>query len=259
MVGEEMASTASARHWDNTAPDGSCATDGVPSPHPRCLPGRSRALPTLQEWGSTVVATTHLACTLSPSKCLTPSDCAHMARACLFVIWPVQHAQLTKHHRSHQSNSLSFWAHTCKLFFCFLFDASWGKCHLRCQIEWHSAQSTQAQCLACAFLSPWGGEEMTSPKPKKKGCLCTAGSVWPSLSWCYDACMKEIARLSPLSLHLLRRLSLPLWSAKKKKITYESYNCYAASMSAMVEPDAISLRSSSCWSWWTEDCIEGFW
>ena len=32
------------------------------------------------------------------------------------------------------------------------------------------------------------------------------------LSWCYDACIKEIARLSPLSLHLLRRLSLPPWS-----------------------------------------------
>ena len=28
--------------------------------------------------------------------------------------------------------------------FCFLFDASWGKCHLWCQLEWHCAQSTQA-------------------------------------------------------------------------------------------------------------------
>ena len=87
-------------------------------PHPKCLPGRSRALPTLQEWGRTVVATTHLACTLSPSKCLTLSDWAHMARTCLFVIWPVQLAQLTKHHQSHQSDSLSFWAHTCKSSFC---------------------------------------------------------------------------------------------------------------------------------------------
>ena len=31
------------------------------------------------------MATTHLACALSLSRCLTPSDYAHMARTCLFV------------------------------------------------------------------------------------------------------------------------------------------------------------------------------
>ena len=70
VVGAETASTADARHWDSTAPDGSCATDIVPSSNPRYLPGWSRALPTLQECDSTAVATIHLAYTLSLLRCL---------------------------------------------------------------------------------------------------------------------------------------------------------------------------------------------
>ena len=98
MVGAETASTAGTSLWDSTAPDGTRATNVAPSPNPRCLPGWSRALPTLQEWGSTVVATTHLACALSLSRCLTPSDCAHMACTCLFVIWTS--ATCTAYHAS---------------------------------------------------------------------------------------------------------------------------------------------------------------
>ena len=46
---------------------------------------------------------------------------------------------------------------------------------------------------------------------------------------------------------------------KKKKNTHERCTCYAASLSAMVEPDSTFLRSSTCCSRWTEVCGEGFW
>ena len=199
MVGAETASTAGTNLWDSTALDGTRATNVVPSPNPRCLPGWSRAQPTLQEWGSTVVATTHLACALS--RCLTPSDCAHMARHASLWFEPLQHAQLTMHHRFHQSHSVLFWAHTCKSFLPY-FDAlgqvlplvsdRMTPCPINPslsvlgsdQASRHRAQSTQAsRCLGqtkplCAWLvlsSSLGGEgerrhRQLLKKKKKWGC-----------------------------------------------------------------------------------------
>ena len=177
MVGAETASTADARHWVSTAADGTCATDIVPSPNPRCLPGWSRALPTLQECGSTVVATTHLACTLSLSRCLTPSDCEHMARTCLFAMWTS--ATWTAYHarRFHLSHSVLFWAHTCKFFASFwcplgqvfpLVLDRMAPCPINPSFS--VLGSDQASlCLARAFLSPWGGRgNDVISQPKKK-------------------------------------------------------------------------------------------
>ena len=210
MVGAETASTAGTSLWNSTAPDGTRATDVVPSPNPRCLPGWSRALPTLQEWGSTVVATTHLACALSLSRCLTPSDCAHMARTCLFVIWTS--ATCTAYHASPVSPvslGIVLSPHmqvVFALFWCLL-----GQVFLWCQIEWHRAQSTQASlCLARAFLSPWGGrgnDVIASYLKKNQKIQKKRDEVASTLY--HDALMCASRRLlvfPPLSLHLLRCL-----------------------------------------------------
>ena len=179
MVGAETASTAGTSLWDSTAPDGTCATDVVPSPNPRCLPGWSRALPTLQEWGSTVVATTHLACALSLSRCLTPSDCAHMARTCLFVIWTS--ATCTAYHASPVSPvslGIVLSPHmqvVFALFWCLLGQAlplvsdRMAPCPINPSLS--VLGSDQASlCLARAFLSPWGGRgnDVIASYQKKK-------------------------------------------------------------------------------------------
>ena len=66
------------------------------------------------------------------------------------------HSQLDRSEPTHASR------------FCSLFDASWGKCYLWCQLEWHSTHSIQALCLACAFLSPWRrGNDVKKKKEKE--------------------------------------------------------------------------------------------
>ena len=166
MVGAETASTAGTSHWDSAAPDGTCATDVVPSPNPRCLPGWSRALPTLQEWGSTVVATTHLACTLSLSSCLTPSDCAHMARTCLFAI--CTSATCTAYHASPVSPvslGIVLSPHmqvVFALFWCLLGQVlplvsdRMAPCPINPSLLLLGSDQASL-CLARAFLSSWGG------------------------------------------------------------------------------------------------------
>ena len=135
------------------------------------------------------------------------------------------------------------------------FNASWGKCYLWCQIEWHRAQSTQALCLACAFLFPWGGRGNDVITGKKKKDACALPDLF-GLPF-FDALMRALRRL-PVFLHcrstyyvacrcpcgLLHKRK----KTKKKKTTHERCNCYAASLSAVVEPDATFLRSSICCS-----------
>ena len=179
MVGAETASTAGTSLWDSAAPDRTRATDVVPSPNPRCLPGWSRALPTLQEWGSTVVATTHLACALSLSRCLTPSDCAHMARTCLLVIWTS--ATCTAYHASPVSPvslGIVLSPHmqvVFALFWCLLGQVlplvsdRMTPCPINPSLS--VLGSDQASlCLARAFLSPWGGRgnDVIASYQKKK-------------------------------------------------------------------------------------------
>ena len=174
MVGAETASTADARHWDSTAPHGSCATDIVPSPNPRYLPGWSRALPTLQECDSTAVATIHLAYTLSLSRCLIPSDREHLTRTCLFAMWTPATCTAYHAHRFHLSHSVLFWAHTCKSFcsiWCPLRQVlplaldSMAPCPINPSFS-VLGYDQASLCLAHAFLSPWGGEGQRHPKKK---------------------------------------------------------------------------------------------
>ena len=85
-------------------------------------------------------------------------------------------------------------------------------------------------------------------------------SISPSLSRRSKVC-KEIARLSSiiaLSTTLLVD-AFVVCSTQKKKNTHERCTSYAASLSAMVEPDSTFLRSSTCCSRWTEVCGKGFW
>ena len=272
MVGAETASTAGASHWDSTAPDETCATD-VPSPNPRCLSGWSRALPTLQEWGSTVVAATHLACTLSLSRCLTPSDCAHMARTCLFVIWTS--ATCTAYRASPVSpvsRGIVLSPHmqvVFALFWCLLGQVlplvsnRMAPCPINPSLS--VLGSDQASlCLARAFLSPWGGGGTTSlPATKKKQknikkkmrmlvhCRINLAFLIPMLGRVHQRDCSFFSSIVALPTTLL--VDAFVVCSTKKKTTHERWNCYAASLSAMVEPDATFLRSS------TEVCGEGFW
>ena len=149
-----------------------------PLPTLGAFPGEAGPLPTLQEWGSTVVATTHLACALSLSRCLTPSDCAHMARTCLFVIWTS--ATCTAYHASPVSPvslGIVLSPHmqvVFALFWCLLGQVlplvsdRMTPCPINPSLS--VLGSDQASlCLARAFLSPWGGGGTTSsPAIKKK-------------------------------------------------------------------------------------------
>ena len=149
--------------------------------------------------------------------------------------------------------------------FC-LFVVSLSLFRPRCLIERHCAQSSQALCLACCFLSPWGGEGTPKKKKRQKkygggGGLCTTRSLRPPPFRCPDACIKESTRCSPWShtYYVASRCPCGLIPPPKKNwggTTHESCNCYAASLSAMVEPGATSWRSSTCCSSWTEDCSE---
>ena len=132
------------------------------------------------------------------------------------------------HHRLHQSHSFSFWAHICK-------PGAW-----------------------LVISSPlWGeGTRRHFIKKKKSGrCLCTTGSflTFPFLMLCCNACIKEIARFSPLS-HTYYIACRCLCSSRhptKKKKGLHTRAAIAASLLVMVEPDATFLRSSTCCSWWT--------
>ena len=218
FAGVEMASTAGTRHWVNTVPDGMCATDGVPSLHPNCLPGRSRALLTLQEWGSAVVAATPLACTLSPSRCLTPSDCAHMARTCLF--WDLN---LCNTHSSPCITGLtsptryrSEPTHASR--FCSLFDASWGKCHLWCQLEWHIAHSTSLVPSLC-FPLPLEERKRRQKKKKEKEMLvhCRMLLAFTFLMlWCVH--QGDCPSFSIVALPTRSFVVAPVVRSKKKKL-----------------------------------------
>ena len=59
-----------------------------------------------------------------------------------------------------------------------------------------------------------------------------------------DVCIKEIARFFSFVALPTTLLVDASWFAKKKT-THERCNCYAASLSAMVEPDSTFLRSST--------------
>ena len=115
MVGLEMASTAGTCHWVSTAPDGIGTTDVALSPHPRCLPRWSRALPTLQERGSAVGATTHLAST--PSR----QDAGYLQTTRTWLKIPLCDLNLCNTHSwpcitVFTVSLVSFWAHTYKSF-----------------------------------------------------------------------------------------------------------------------------------------------
>ena len=125
--------------------------------------------------------------------------------------------------------------------------------------------SDQASVLGSCFPLPLGGGGTTSSPAIKKKKRDEDASTLPDLFRLlyHDALRCASRRLlvfPPLSLYLLRCLWMPLWFAPpKKKTTHERCTCYAASLSAMVEPDSTFLRSSTCCSRWIEVCGEGFW
>ena len=264
MVGLEMASTAGTCHWVSTAPDGIGTTDVALSSHPKCLPRWSRALPTLQEQGRAVGATTHLACTPSRQDAEYLQSTRTWLNHTSLRFEPVQHAQLTMQHRFH---SLTRFVLSPHLQVVSDYSLSFGA-SVTLGVWLNGIVPNQLKSFApLAFSSPpWGGENTTLPQKKKKedvgGCLGPTGTFRPPPSWCSVASTKECTRLFPLSHTHFVVVDAPVVGKKKKKewvTTHESCKCYAASSLAMVEPDATFLRSSTCCSWWTEDCSECFW
>ena len=73
----------------------------------------------------------------------------------------------------------------------------------------------------------------------------STSSSWPSLSRCLTCASRRLLVSSRLSLHLLYLLKLRGLPNQKKTTTHERCNCNAASLSAMVEPDATFLWSST--------------
>ena len=263
MVGLEMASTAGTCHWVSTAPDGTGTTDVALSPHPRCLPRWSRALPTLQERGSAVGATTHLACTPSRQDAGYLQTTRTWLKHTSLRFEPVQHAQLTMHHLFH---SLTRFVLSPHLQVVSDYSLSFGA-SVTLGVWLNGTVPNQLKPRApLAVSSPWGGggHDFTPQKKKEVG-----GDAW-ALPDLFDLPRPDapmrVSRRVLAFFHCLIPTSL-LFDAPvvrfKKKIggvtTHESCKCYAASSSAMVEPDATFLRSSTCCSWWTEDCCECFW
>ena len=113
--------------------------------------------------------------------------------------------------------------------------------------------------LGSCFPLPLGGEgQRRHFKKKKEMRMLVHCRIYLAFSiLMLDVCIKEIARFSSFVALPLLCLQMHRGQKKKKKNTHERCNCYAASLSAMVEPDTTFLRSSTCCLWWTEVCSEG--
>ena len=116
-----------------------------------------------------------------------------------------------------------------------------------------------------SFPLPLGGGRGTTSSPaikkkKRDENASTLPDLFRSLSRCSEVCIKEIALFSSIvALSTTLLVDAFVVCSTQKKKTHERCTCYAASLSAMVEPDSTFLRSSTCCSRWTKVCGEGFW
>ena len=151
-----MASTAGTCHWVTTAPDGIGTTDDALSSRPRCLFRQSSALPAPQYRGSAVGIPYTLPAP-PPVKMLCQQATNAWPKHTSLQFEPMWTCTTRTADQTGLTVSLAFiWAHAYQSF---LPIRCWrSKCHPWCLIELCCAQSAQALCSACSFLSPLGGE-----------------------------------------------------------------------------------------------------